>query len=90
MKVSDVTKEDGQNCAQLLNALKVARFDNLQVSDVEVLVSVKKWVHGLALQMATVLKERSAPSAPAPTMRVKSIKPMPPSSPSKSKQKKKK
>lgn len=56
MKVSNVTKEDGMACAHLLNVIKVARFDNLTGEDIERLMQAKRWLFGVANEMATQLK----------------------------------
>lgn len=78
MQISEVRLEDGKACANLINLLKSGRWD-LSGEEAEQLVAVKKWVHGLALNMAEKLKPAasvptvSAPvSAPSPVMKIKS------------------
>lgn len=62
MKVEQVTIEDGKMCAQLINLLKNGRWD-LSGSDAEALVETKKWLQGVAAQLAQQLK---APQQAAP------------------------
>lgn len=80
MKITEVTIQDGSHCAAVINALNIAKFDNLTGKDLEVLVDAKKWLKQVALQMATELKsahksaQESAPAAPpAPAMKIKSM-----------------
>ena len=65
MKVTGVTKEDGLACAQLIEVVKRARFDNMSSQDAEVLISAKKWLQALAGLMAGDLKS-PPPTSPAP------------------------
>ena len=92
MKVSNVTNEDGKLCAQLLNLVKTGRWD-LSGSEAEALVSTKKWLQSVAVQMAEQLRtppasnpvavkapapEAVAPSAAAPSvMKIKSMGKLP-------------
>lgn len=77
MQISEVRNDDGRACANLIQLLKQGRWD-LSGAEAEQLVNVKKWVHGLALQMAEKLKADVQPtvaqSAPVPTqgIRIKS------------------
>ncbi len=89
MDITKVSKEDGLACAQLMNALKVGRFD-LSGQDLEAFVMAKRWLQALGGKMAeqlrtsppaAALSASSTPSAsgasnaPAP-MRVKNMGPL--------------
>jgi hypothetical protein len=67
MKLSEVSLDDGRQCAAIINALNIAKFDGLTGKDIETLVAAKKWLQSVAMQMAGQLKAQQAPaSAPAP------------------------
>ncbi len=78
MQISLVTQVDGLNCARLLNALKIARFDNLTGKDIDELVMARKWLVALASDMGTLLRSPQPERLPDPvsTIKVKSVKPM--------------
>lgn len=77
MELSKITREDGIACAHLLNALKVARFDNVSGADLEAFVNAKRWVQGLAGQMALALKASAEATTVNPVMKVKSMGSLP-------------
>lgn len=79
--VSNVTVEDGKLCAQLLNLVKTGRWD-LSGSEAEALVSTKRWLQSVAVQMAEQLRtpEASKPvaaSTPPEVMKIKSMGSLP-------------
>lgn len=76
MQLSGITKQDGMNCAHLINFLKAGRW-NLSGEENELLSEVKRWVQSLALEMANQLRAEASPPSPAPTMRVKSMGSLP-------------
>jgi hypothetical protein len=80
MQISNTTIEDGKHCAAVINALNIAKFDGLTGKDMDTLVAAKRWLHGIATQMAAQLKVASAPkqeiSAPAAPMKIKAMGPM--------------
>lgn len=55
MQVSQVSNEDGIQMAHVVKALGVARFDNITGSDAEKLTAAKRWLAGIAQQMAAQL-----------------------------------
>lgn len=55
MKISDVSMNDGKMCAQLLNLLKMGRWE-LSGPDIAAHSATVQWVHYLASQMASELK----------------------------------
>lgn len=66
MRILDITLDDGRRCANLLAFLSKGKWE-LNASDAEELGRVKKWVHDLAVAMATELKtgpQAAAASAP--------------------------
>lgn len=81
MKLSEVTNEDGKMCAQLINLIKSGRWD-LSGSDAEALVKTKIWLQGVAVQMASQLRNESVaiPQPSAAPLRIKSSGKLPSSS----------
>lgn len=65
MKVSEVSELDGKMCAQLINAIKNARWDNLSADDMEQLTLTRKWLYSVAVSMGEQLKAK-APAIEAP------------------------
>lgn len=56
MKITDVTIEDGRDCALLVRFMTTAHWE-LTTEEVETLSGIKGWLHSLAVDMATQLKE---------------------------------
>lgn len=79
MKVSEVSELDGKMCAQLIRAIKSAKWDNLTSDDMEQLTLTRKWLYSIAVAMGAELKPKEAPTvvahstpaAPAPTEGIK-------------------
>lgn len=65
MQVSQVSLDDGRQCAVLLQLLKGGRWD-LSGDDAQRFVDAKKWVASLAASMASQLKTPESPPTPAP------------------------
>lgn len=67
MKVTDVSKQDGLQCAHLIGLL--AKVQGLSGPEAERFVTVKQWLHGVAVSMAKELeklpKEAIAAAVPA-------------------------
>lgn len=68
MEVSKITKDDAVLCMQLLNMLKVGRWE-LSGPDIAAHANTLQWVRQLADKMAASAKGAPAPSD-APAMRV--------------------
>lgn len=78
MQVTNVSVEDGKQCAAVINALNIAKFSDLSGKDIDTLVAAKRWLISVATEMATQLKNKSevpksAPAPAAPAMKVKAI-----------------
>ncbi len=89
MLIDKVSMDDGRACAVLIKLISSGKWE-LSGDEAAALVSSKKWLHDLAMQMATILKSKpDAPKAPESTgMKVKAMGPL--SSPSIKPRKKKK
>lgn len=66
LDVSKVSNDDGKACAQLMNFLKLGKWE-LSGSDADVLYRTKAWVMELARKMAADLKSQPPISGPAPS-----------------------
>lgn len=83
MKIYEVSLEDGKQLAYLMKALKIGKW-NLDSDGAELLTGVRKWVHGIVLQVADQIKllpgvidaekEQKEKEEAAAGMRIKSIK----------------
>lgn len=87
MKLTEVSNTDGRMCAQLLNLLKLGRWD-LSGQDINAHGETVRWVHALATQMAHILKP-AEPATPAGGFKVKSAGPLGPAKPSNKRNRKK-
>lgn len=85
MRISDVSNLDGQMCIQLINLLKVGRWE-LSGPDIAAHADTVRWVQSLGHQIGEGLRPASKPDT---TMRIKAMGPIG-SGPSKSHSKKKK
>lgn len=90
MQVSDINKEDGIACANLISLVKSARWANMSSEDAEHLLRAKEWLRTLAVMMAEGLKSKPvAPAAPAATggFKIKAMGPIAGAKPRKKKAK---
>lgn len=75
MKVSDVSREDGEVCANLINFLNAAKWD-ISGKDIDALMQVKKWVHDVAVLMATDLKPKTSETPSQDSFKLKAMGPL--------------
>lgn len=61
MKVTEISKVDGEQCANLINLLKAGRWD-LSGKDVVAYTNVLKWVQSFAYEIASHLKATTPPT----------------------------
>lgn len=74
MKVTEVKNEDGRACAILIKALTNGRWD-MSGADAEALMSAKRWLQGVATQMADQL--RSPQDQQSTGMKIKAVGSLP-------------
>lgn len=75
MKLTDVTPDDGRNCAHLINFLKAGRWE-LSGEDAGRLVQVKSWIASMAGQMAENLKSPAPTSNPTEGFKITKMGPL--------------
>lgn len=82
MNLDNVSVDDGKGCAGVLKYLISGRWE-LTGAEADELAAAKRWVHNLALQMASHLKPKDPAPAqhdtPSTGFRVKSITHLKPS-----------
>lgn len=72
MKIQEVSKEDGLNCAYLIEFMAKGRWD-LSGQEAEKLVLVKKWLMLLGQEMGKQLKSNTSTVIPQPPVKNKKI-----------------
>lgn len=81
MQVSQISELDARMMVQVINALKVAKFNDLGTKDIDALAASVRWLTNLASQMGQTMQASStAAAAPTTGMRIKSAGSLSPSS----------
>lgn len=75
MKLSEVSGQDGKMCVQLINLLKVGKWE-LSGADITAHTETMKWVYSLANEMSEHLKGKGKETSPADGFKVKAMGPM--------------
>lgn len=79
MRVSEVTNIDGQMCIQLINLLRIGRWE-LSGPDIAAHADTVRWVQALGNLLGEDLRPASKPAAPVPstdqTMKIKGMGPI--------------
>lgn len=69
MEVAKVTKQDAQAVVQLINVLRIGKYE-VSGADMSAISETMKWVQSLATGMAAAAKAEAVPaSAPTPTQK---------------------
>lgn len=85
MKISEVTKEDGIQCLNVIKLLSAASFNNISGKDMDNFQRCKIWLQQVAQKLAEQLKESEhvavavppAPEGAQGGFRVKAMGPLP-------------